>query len=69
MNIKTVKASAFAFLGPDALRIVLINKGYHVSVYTGDPKTLTFRTDGNNIVILSLSVNKDKLFSYADKIK
>ena len=69
MKTKTIRSVAFAFLGPDALRIVLVSKGYHVSMYSGDPKTLTFRSDGNNIVITSINTDRNTLFTYADKIK
>jgi len=69
MNTKTVKAAAFAFLGPDALRIVLANRGYRVSIYSGDPKTLMLVSDGNNVVILPNMSKKDSLYKYADKIK
>lgn len=65
-----VPAVAFAFLGPDALRIFLEIKNFHVSVFTGDEDSLNFRYDrpSTNIVILPNFAKRSQLAPYAEHI-
>lgn len=66
----TVPTVAYGFLGPDAIRIFLQMKGYQVSVFNGDPKTLDLRRDkpARNVVVLPNFAKRTQLATVGDQL-
>lgn len=66
---KTVRAVAFAFLDPEALRIFLRFKGFNVTVASGDASVLKgMKPNGKNIVILPNFAKRHVLAEHAAAI-